>query len=209
MEPTLQERLAEVMALKNWTHADLMRVTGQSSSVVSQWLGKGSKIIKTIGKFEAAEAIEKESGFSALWVAKGIGPKLRSAQILKNEDAALLAQAVIHRRPIIPLRNVTWRDLPVEQFKEAFSMQIETDALLPDCPRGSFGTFRPGAPPQQGRPVLVRDRSGQFHLRFFQEGALGRWQGVAKVSGFEPLDSDAHGLEIMAPMTEITIKWGD
>lgn len=72
---TLVERLKIVMDAMKWTHADLVRVSGQSSSVVSQWLGKSSKIIKTIGKLEAAEAIEQASGFCALWIAKGIGPQ--------------------------------------------------------------------------------------------------------------------------------------
>lgn len=65
------------MQAMKWEHADLVRVSKQSSSVVSQWLGKGSKtkIIKTIGKLEAAIYIERESGYSALWVAKNIGPK--------------------------------------------------------------------------------------------------------------------------------------
>jgi len=73
----LQTRLAEVMQAMHWEHADLVRVSKQSSSVVSQWLGKGSKtkIIKTIGKLEAAIYIERASGFSALWVAKNLGPK--------------------------------------------------------------------------------------------------------------------------------------
>ena len=74
--PTLEDRLREVMTSKSWRNADLMRVSGQSSSVVSQWLGKGSKEIKTIGKLEAAQAIAAASGYATLWIAKGIGPKL-------------------------------------------------------------------------------------------------------------------------------------
>ncbi len=62
---TLQERLREVMAAKGWEQADLMRVSGESSSVVSQWLGKGSKEIKSIGKMEAAERIEAARRWSA------------------------------------------------------------------------------------------------------------------------------------------------
>lgn len=72
---TLQERLEELMKEKGWDHADLMRVSGQSSSVVSQWLGNGSKAIKTIGKIEAAMRIAEETGYSATWIAKGIPPK--------------------------------------------------------------------------------------------------------------------------------------
>ena len=50
--PNLQERLQEVMQAMKWTRTDVMRVSGQTSSVVSQWLGKGSKLkpVKSIGK---------------------------------------------------------------------------------------------------------------------------------------------------------------
>ena len=58
-----------------WERDDLVRISGQSSSVVSQWLGKGAKIIKTIGKMEAAEKLADASGYSALWIAKGMGEK--------------------------------------------------------------------------------------------------------------------------------------
>ena len=73
--PTLTERLQEVMTEKGWSYPDLVRHSGESRSVVSQWLGKATKTIKSIGKMEAAERLEKASGFAALWIAKGIGDK--------------------------------------------------------------------------------------------------------------------------------------
>lgn len=72
------------MSACGWEHAELVRVSGQSNSVVSQWLGKGSKEIKSIGKMEAAERIESASGYAALWVAKGIGPKTAAAAHANN-----------------------------------------------------------------------------------------------------------------------------
>lgn len=63
------------MRAMKWQQSDLMTASQQSSSVVSQWLGKGSKEIKSIGKMEAAIYLERATGFSALWVAKGMGPK--------------------------------------------------------------------------------------------------------------------------------------
>ena len=73
--PTLQDRLQEIMDAMQWSHGDLVRVSGQSSSAVSQWRGKSSKLIKSIGNMEAAQRIEAASGYCALWVAKGKGPK--------------------------------------------------------------------------------------------------------------------------------------
>lgn len=81
---TLIDRLQEVMNANGWDRQDLVRVSGQSSSVVSQWLGHGSKVIKSIGKQEAAEAIAAASGYCALWLAKGKGPK-HPAAITKLE----------------------------------------------------------------------------------------------------------------------------
>lgn len=83
----LKSRLEEVMAAKGWTHADLVRVSGQTSSVVSQWLGKGSKVIKSIAKVDAACRIQDESGYRAAWIAEGKGPKLVDRQHLVSEPA--------------------------------------------------------------------------------------------------------------------------
>lgn len=79
MQQTLKERLEEVMQAKGWAYADLVRESGESRSVVSQWLGHGSKLIKSIGKMEAAERLEAASGYSALWIAKGGGPKMATS----------------------------------------------------------------------------------------------------------------------------------
>lgn len=72
---TLTERLREVMATNGWEHGDLVRVSGESSSVVSQWLGKGSKEIKRLGRVSTACRIAAASGFAAPWIAEGVGPK--------------------------------------------------------------------------------------------------------------------------------------
>lgn len=100
---TLQDRLGEVMDAKKWTRRDLVRVSGQSSSVVSQWLGKGSKIIGKIGKLEAAEALARASGFSALWIATGSGP--RHPPPTRGNSVLLSAQEVAQ-----PVYHVSVRD---------------------------------------------------------------------------------------------------
>ncbi|WP_269633166.1 hypothetical protein [Pelomonas sp. BJYL3] len=69
----LKERLEFLMSECNWGRADLKAASGETSSVVSQWLGHGSKIIKNITKLEAAVGIADKSGFNALWIARGIG----------------------------------------------------------------------------------------------------------------------------------------
>lgn len=72
---TLIERLERIMKEMGWDRADLQRVAGVTSSAVSQWLGKGSKLIHTIGQMEAAERLAQATGYRALWIAKGVGPE--------------------------------------------------------------------------------------------------------------------------------------
>lgn len=73
---TLIERIREVMTSMDWTTPQqVAAVAGVSRSAAAQWLGQGSKIIHTIGNQQAAENLEKETGFCALWIAKGVGPK--------------------------------------------------------------------------------------------------------------------------------------
>lgn len=74
----LEDRLREVMRAKGWDHADVVRVSGQSSSVVSQWLGASSKEIKRIARVGAAVRLAEASGYSAEWIAEGTGPKHRA-----------------------------------------------------------------------------------------------------------------------------------
>lgn len=76
--PNLEARLREVMQSKGWEHADVVRISGQSSSVVSQWLGGTKKEIKRIARVSAAVRLAEASGYSAEWIAEGIGPKHRT-----------------------------------------------------------------------------------------------------------------------------------
>jgi len=72
---TLIERMEELMRATQWDVANVAKVAGVTESAVYQWLGKGSKAIHSIGKIEAASKLEKATGFCALWIAKGKGPK--------------------------------------------------------------------------------------------------------------------------------------
>lgn len=87
--PTLKERLERIMREMGWDHGDLVRESGASSSAVSQWLGHSSKIIKSIGQVEAAERLSWRTGYSALWIAKGIGPEKSGLHDALRQSATL------------------------------------------------------------------------------------------------------------------------
>lgn len=75
------------MAAKTWSVGKVASVGGVSSSAVSQWLGRGgAKSSKSIGDFEVALRLQKESGYSAMWLAKGKGPKHAEVLIESTQE---------------------------------------------------------------------------------------------------------------------------
>lgn len=69
--------MVELMTATGWSVGQIASIADVTSSAVSQWVGNGKgKQSKSIGNIAAAMKLEKESGFSALWLAQGKGPKL-------------------------------------------------------------------------------------------------------------------------------------
>lgn len=71
----LQDRIEEFLRDTKLTVTEAASIAGVSPSAVSQWLGKGAKTIHAIGNIEAAINLERRTGYSALWLAKGKGAK--------------------------------------------------------------------------------------------------------------------------------------
>jgi hypothetical protein len=107
---TLKERLEELMREMVWNEHMLVQQSGASRSAVAQWLGKGSKEIKSI-KLEYALKLEESTDgrFAAKWIAHGTGPKRTSAHHIPRQDpdaeqvavyAAMLALLTSHPDPV-------------------------------------------------------------------------------------------------------------
>lgn len=198
----LIDRLSEVMAAKSWEHADLVRVSGESSSVVSQWLGKGSKVIKTIGKIEAAMRIEEASGYAALWIAKGVGPKFKKS----------VAHDMSHQAGSIEtVRSMLWEELVLLKTKEelppVFQVPAADNSMAPRLRQEVKATFERDLTPQLGDGVLVRDSAGDLHIRIYRRGRPGTWEAHALNEDFAPLLSDRDGLEVWAVLTAVDGRW--
>jgi hypothetical protein len=81
------------MATNGWQHADLVRISGESSSVVSQWLGKTDKPTKSIGRVRTALRLGEASGYCAEWIADGTGPKKPPPRLVRPQLASEPAAA--------------------------------------------------------------------------------------------------------------------
>jgi len=103
---TLKDRLEEFMAETGWDEAKIRDTVADvvSRSAVSQWLGKSSKIIHTIGNMEAAIYLERASGYSALWLAKGVGPKLAKAPSAALSAVLEPVSPIAAKEPIRPFQ---------------------------------------------------------------------------------------------------------
>lgn len=209
---SLKNRLAEVMAAMKWQHLDLVKISGQSSSVVSQWLGNGSKEIKTIGKMEAAERIEQASGFSALWVAKGLGPKHVSEPNSSHFSGDPIT-GVAHRVSLsdvkLPPLRISWGELMSVDLPQCFQVEVPDDAVAPLVPAGSTVTFdRSITQPRPGDGVLVRDAAGGYYFRRYRAGRPGQWEAYSSNDAYRLLDSERDGLELIGVFVGSTHRLG-
>jgi hypothetical protein len=98
---TLEERIAELMKAKNWTESKVAEIAGVTRSAVSQWLGKTDTPTKSI-KLKPALLLERKSGYSALWLSVGEGPKMVSHQTeLSTRDALMHLASTVADLPRI------------------------------------------------------------------------------------------------------------
>lgn len=83
-----------------------------------------------------------------------------------------------------------------------FLLKLWEDSLAPEFQAGGVGRFEPATTraPSPGRPVLVKDSADNFYVRDYVEGIGGRWRAEARTRGFLPLDSQDHGLTLVAVM---------
>ena len=204
------------MAEKGWEHGDLVRVSGVSSSVVSQWLGKGSKPIHSIGRMEAAERIEQASGYCSLWIAKGKGPE-RVASTANASDFLSGTVRPYSDTNTVRAPVVEWARLGTELYKESHSVEAREHI---DTPHGASSSCKwfvvdEGMPafrikkgykialdPVLDGHVFVND---DIYLFSDVDGGLFLAEYRKVANGFEAvlasgktLESEKHGLSIVA-----------
>src|SRR5690606_30847856 len=67
---TLPARLRQLMAVMDWTQADLVKHSGASRQAVSNWIADGHRTIDPRFAFN----LQRATGFSAEWILLGTGP---------------------------------------------------------------------------------------------------------------------------------------
>lgn len=136
---------------------------------------------------------------------ESLGDGLRRIfKALGNDALPTLSKGVAHdlshTRNTQSLPRIRWEDLMTADLSRPFELEVADDALAPEIFKGCVALLDPNRAPEPAWPVLVRDREGNHYLRDYEAGPGGRWSVVARSRGFAPMDSEAHGLTIMAAM---------
>lgn len=95
-------------------------------------------------------------------------------------------------------------DLPLR-----FRVAAPDEAMAPRVRAGELVEFERDLQPRAGDGVLVRDRAGNHYFRIYRLGRPGHWEAApVNDAAFRALDSELHGLEVLAVMTAVFQRWG-
>jgi len=178
---TLQERMQELMAESGWSVGEIATIADVSSSAVSQWVNGPTISIK----LEPAIRLERESGYSALWLANGKGPKKAAFTSPQTEAAG---DDVLE--PEYAGKSRAARQVPVvgtakmgddgfyeeissiagggdghieiaTQDRNAYCLRVRGQSMFPAIRDGWYVLVEPNGEPRVGEYVLVKLNSGQ------------------------------------------------
>jgi len=162
----------------------------------------------TIGNIESGArkkprelvAIATALGVRPEWLSSGTRPvEVLPANSVRNLD---LAHPLSVARNYSDPPRLQWGNLMGADLSQPFELEVIDDALGDEIRRGCIARFHPAGAvqPAPGRPVLVSDREGNYYLRDYQAGAGDAWQAVPRARGYATLDSETHGLTLVAVM---------
>lgn len=122
---SLKVRMEEFAKATGWDVGRIALEAGVSSSAVSQWFGKGSKIINSIG-IAPATKLENATGYRAMWLSKGQLPKF-----VASGSAPLPGNAgITHGIRIDATGSVQGVDTSVETIAQALIKMSEAQREL-------------------------------------------------------------------------------
>lgn len=177
---TLQDRIAELMTAADLTVGGLAGIAGVTSSAATQWKDGPTKTLKT----GPATKIAAATGFSAMWIATGEGPKMAASMppspVVSNvADAPALATSKLV--PVVGhvkggtdgfLEEMQFPPGYGEGFVEywtkdpaSYALRVKGDSMHPRYRAGEFIVVTPSIEAQPGRDVVVKLKDGRKLLK--------------------------------------------
>jgi hypothetical protein len=197
----LKDRIAEAMSRNpHLSQADIARACGVKTPSVADWINGKTKTLKA----DSARLGAKLFGCDQNWLATGVGlphwGDEKASTPPASDGVSGKAQSVSHLGHMIEPTTIKWESImSTKPLPALFKAVIEDDAMAPEFPRGCLVTFST----EEGEPrardaVLVSDAEGGLHFREYQVGRGKRWKAVAINSGYQALDSEEDGLQVVA-----------
>lgn len=207
---TLQERIAELMAVANLTVGELADIAGVTSSAATQWKDGPTKSLKTA----PATRLAAKTGYSALWIANGEGPKkapdLPPPPFSSNvtEAPALAASRLV---PVVGhVKGGTDGYLEEMQFPAgygegvvefwtkdpaAYALRVKGDSMHPRYRAGEFIVVTPSVEALPGRDVVVKLKDGRKLLKLLNWIRGDEIQLLSINDGYAPTTLSADEIE--------------
>lgn len=114
----LKDRLREVMEGAGLKKLQLSKAAGVSSGAVTQWLDGSTKAIKS----DKAANLQAKTGYSAVWIATGVGEKLvATAQAYPGDQVTPGAMEIAYLYDEIPVSD---------KIKRTLAWNAATQAIL-------------------------------------------------------------------------------
>lgn len=189
----LGQRIREAREARGWEQSDLAgKVPGLTQQALSALERRDSSSSKFAGKI--AEAL----GIDAGWLMDGSGTT--SQQDESGTPTGVLAHPMSHADPTLQeVVTMQWEGRKMwGDFPKRFRLQAPDDALHPEEPMGQWLLFTTELTPGPRDFVLVRDASGEYHMREYRARPGGRFEAYALNAAYPSFDSVEHGLEVVA-----------
>lgn len=217
----LKDRIEEILGTSGLSKGALAEVAGVSAGAVSLWLNESPSGTKSL-KAGTAEKIQAKTGFSAVWVATGKGPKMAS-QIPNTSPA--------ESRSSVPL--ISWvkaglwgavedmfqpgeADHWVSAFNSnpgpnAFALRVDGDSMTSpfpgerSFPDGTIIIVDPGRAAQAGDYVVAKDVTTQHATfkRLVYDG--GRWFLKPLNPSYPTMEIDDPSIRVIGRVVEFHI----
>ncbi|MDN5503243.1 MAG: peptidase S24 [Comamonas sp.] len=224
---TLQERIAHLMEKTGLKVSEIARITGVSSSAVTQWKDGPTQSLKTAPATKLAEA----TGFSAMWIATGTGSAHVDPQRVGSKGfdanvkpvfAGLRAYPVISKIQAGKVKEITCPYEPGDGYavefgdddasEWAFFLEIDGDSMLPEFNPGDRVRIDPEVAPRPGDYVAAKNSSEESTFKKYRVRGIdltGKeiFELVPLNDNYPVMRSDEHELKVIGTMTEHRRKY--
>ena len=200
----LKDRILEIVGA-GYTKAAIARAAGKSSAAVTQWISGETKEIKA----DSAAGIQAFTGFNAVWVATGKGPKMLShgntepgPDIRGKVPLISWVQAgewCAASDPHLPGQADRWMDCPVSHSSSTFALRVCGDSMT--APHGNSRTYPDGCfifvdpekrtPNNGDRVVACRNGTDEVTFKVYKNEDGRQWLQPLNPS-HEPIRENFH-----------------